>query len=277
MLPSYATRPGQGSHAVGWPFPWLLLRYSGMAAGWACRRGQWPALLVAVVLTLAACAAQEELPPPLSVTAVPWGPQEEARYLLLDTKGREAGRGTLTIQRQDSGWLLGQRYEGPGATDEIALTAKADLSPVRMERRVEDQEGELTIEALYGGGNLAITWRSGEEERHRELTVLPDTYDNATSLFLWRAIPFAPDYEASYSSLTSVLRVEKPRRVSVRLRVTAREVIEVPAGSFEAWRVEAQAPDRRHVAWYAVAGSHPLVQYDSGTILFRLESLTPKP
>jgi hypothetical protein len=55
--------------------------------------------------------------------------------------------------------------------------------------------------------------------------------------------------------------------------VTGRETVEVPAGTFETWRLEIRSPDGTQRAWYADTERRPLVRYDNGNLVFELLSL----
>jgi hypothetical protein len=47
----------------------------------------------------------------------------------------------------------------------------------------------------------------------------------------------------------------------------------VPAGTFEAWRLEIRSEDGSQEAWYADTATRPLVRYDNGSLMFELLSL----
>jgi hypothetical protein len=60
----------------------------------------------------------------------------------------------------------------------------------------------------------------------------------------------------------------------VTLTVTGRERVSVPAGSFEAWRLEVRAGGVRQVAWFADTPSRTLLKYDNSRgLFFELERL----
>jgi hypothetical protein len=94
-------------------------------------------------------------------------------------------------------------------------------------------------------------------------------YDNDTSLFLWRTLPFADGYEASYVTIITNRR----NRQDVVLNVRGKETVTVPAGTFECWRLEISTENARQIAWYADTPSRPLVKYDNDrAVIFELTS-----
>ena len=54
------------------------------------------------------------------------------------------------------------------------------------------------------------------------------------------------------------------------MQTPARETIEVPAGSFEAWRVIVRNGRAIRSAWINVEAPHQLLQWDNGDLIFRL-------
>jgi hypothetical protein len=230
-------------------------------------------------LALSACGLGEEEAGPTQdiVSAIPWTAGEESSYSIVDDDGESLGRGVLTIEEEDGRLRLVQHYQNPEFDDRsVVLVEGGTLKPISGERVIRGEEGELRIEVRYAAGAAAVERTATEngEEEHRtdELEVPEHAYDWASSLFLWRTVPLRQDYEASYFNMaTSVVKI--PQRVRVTLRVVGQETIEVPAGVFQTWRLEIRASGTKQTAWYAVSGSHPLVKYDSGEMVFLLDSI----
>jgi len=56
--------------------------------------------------------------------------------------------------------------------------------------------------------------------------------------------------------------------------VLRQESVEVPVGTFEAWRLEVRAPGGvRQTAWYSADSARQLLKYDDGQYTFLLESV----
>ena len=98
------------------------------------------------------------------------------------------------------------------------------------------------------------------------------SYDSWTDVFLWRTIDFRDGYEASYSDVLSAT-LARPQVISQTVRVKGKETVIVPAGTFEAWRLEIRSDDGSQEAWYADTATRPLVRYDNGSLVFELLSL----
>lgn len=225
------------------------------------------ALLAA--LLLAACVQEEPAVTQDIVSAIPWSDQEQAEYVILNRDDREEqGHGVLSVMRRDDQFELSLRFESEAGTDEAvvlvdAMTLKPDS--VRRERRLDET---TIVEGKYdpAEGIVEITIVEDGHERLVPMRLKEHYYDNESSLFLWRTIPFVEGYQASYRSVLTNQRTQPV----VTLKVAGREEVTVPAGTFQAWRVQIEFADVRQVAWYADTPEHLLVQYDNSIQLFQL-------
>lgn len=202
---------------------------------------------------------------------IPWTVPETAVYRLLDGKN-EIGSGVLSIDQEGQGVLFSQKFDIPKQkiTDEVSVLAAADtLAPSSVARRISGPEGDRTCQATYEGSTVTVEQASKEGQRTDRLDVPVRSYDTWTDLFLWRTLAFAPGFEARYSDVLTC-SLAKPDVLSVVLSVKGRETVDVPAGTFETWRLEIRSGGRTQKAWYDVAPPHTLVRYDNGQLVFEL-------
>lgn len=224
-------------------------------------------LFVALIVSLSLGCRQDDAGrgEPLTL-AVPWPDQEEARYILYEAE-REIARGVLRVSRVGDAYHLEQQFSAGANSDQSLVVADpASLKP-RSSRRIITGENPQTVRAAYSDGGVTITTNSGGRMQERALQLPANAYDNDSSLFLWRALPFADEYRARYVSVVT-LNASRP---AVALRVVRRETIEVPAGRFEVWRLEITAGRVRQTAWYTTDARRHLVRYDNGRLVFVLE------
>ena len=235
-----------------------------------------PSLLTALpllALALAACASETSI---LSgrdiVSRTPWEGDEEALYRLMD--GDEVkGSALLRIESRNGEFRFTQKFESEEFRDEVVAVADREtLQPQSVQRVIEGPEGERRWQVEYEGGRAVVMQRSEDGERRDELTVPTHSYDSWTDVFLWRTIDFREGYEATYADVLSAT-LTKPQVITQTLKVTGKETVEVPAGSFEAWRLEIRSSDGTQRAWYADTEEQPLVRYDNGNLVFELLSL----
>jgi hypothetical protein len=194
------------------------------------------------------------------VSVVPWKDSEKLTYVLSDKSGRQTATGTFTVTRQGAQTVLTQSYVSGGNTDETSVTVDSQTLKPISSRRVIEGTDEQTIEVTYTEQGALI--RQGE--RQSGLSVPEHAYDNDTSLFLWRTIDFREGYTARYVTIITNRR----SRQDVDLTVTGRESVSVPAGQFNAWRLEIKPENARQVAWFADTPERTLLKYDNdrGTV-----------
>jgi hypothetical protein len=163
---------------------------------------------------------------------------------------------------------LSQRYVSETTADSIDVVVDSQtIKPLSSVRRIENEnpDDEDMIEVTYTEVGASV--KVGD--RQTGLSVPEHAYDNDTSLFLWRTLPFADGYEASYVTVITNRR----SRQDVVLNVRGKETVTVPAGSFECWRLEISTENARQVAWYADTPTRPLVRYDNDRdVIFELTS-----
>lgn len=237
----------------------------------------WRAVAVAglATLALAACTASErEVVTQDIVSRTPWQAPEEATYRIL-RDDEVIGQGLLRIEEQGDSLLLTQEFDFParGFQDTVAATVDGQtLKPLRVERVISGPEGDRRWEVHYLSGIVEVRQTGGGDQRTDQLNLPQHAYDSWSEIFLWRTIDFRLGYRASYNGvLTAVLA--RPDSKLVTLQVVGRETIQVPAGQFEAWRLERLSGGRKQVAWYSSQEGRLLIRYDNGELVFELEEM----
>ncbi len=206
------------------------------------------------------------------VSSIPWEATEEARYRLMD--GDEVkGSAILRIESQEGKVSFIQEFESEDFSDEVEVVADSEtMRPRSVQRVVSGPEGERRWQVEYQDNTAFVVQRTEDDDRRDEITMPTCSYDSWTDVFLWRTIDFREGYEATYADVLSAT-LAKPQVISQTLKVTGRETVEVPAGTFETWRLEIRSPDGTQQAWYADTKTRPLVRYDNGNLVFELLSL----
>ena len=231
------------------------------------RRFRFLLTFIVPALLLAACSGGQEGPPTSDVVSrIPWSAAEEHSYVLVDGGGAELARASLSVRPEGSSTQLVQSFRSSTNQDKIAVVVDSrTLKPISSSRDIVTASDEESIEVEYREDGALIR-RGG---RQSGLSVPEHSYDNDSSLFLWRTLPFAEGYEASYVTIITNHR----ERQTVYLKVTGKETVRVQAGSFEAWRLEITTNSVRQVAWFADTPSRPLVRYNNSQLVFELTSL----
>jgi hypothetical protein len=223
------------------------------------------AAVLALTLALAGTACSPSKVETTDVAGpVPWADHEEAHYQLVGGDGEEQGMGVLSIQREGDAFRLDLDYSDNSNSDQTQVVVAADtLKPQSLHREILNEGETEVVEAEYGPEEVTI--RSGGRQSFLRL---PDHYyDNDSALFIWRTLPFADGLVVHYNTVVTNRR----RTAVVTLKVVGHEEVEVPAGSFDAWRLEIRSGSIRQVAWYADNERRYLVKYDNSQQVFLLE------
>ena len=231
------------------------------------------ATLSLAALTLAACSSETtSLSGGAIVSDIPWPASEQARYRLMDGD-KDKGSGVLTIDSQGGRVTFRQAFESESFKDEVeAVVDGSTMTPESVRRVIDGPEGKRRWEVEYKDAAASVVQKSEDDERRDDISVPPRSYDSWTDVFLWRTIDFRDGYEASYADVLSAT-LARPQVISQTVRVKGRETVVVPAGRFEAWRLEIRSADGSQEAWYADSATRPLVRYDNGSLVFELLSL----
>ena len=227
-------------------------------------------ILFTAALLAAACQPVGEIVTEDIVSEIPWPDRERAEYVLLDG-GEEVGRGTLSVTRRGGEFELRLSFSGQGETDETVVIVDATTLKPRSVRREISSEDKTTA-GEYDPVEEVVEFKEVDEDGNER--VVPQRleehyYDNESSLFLWRTVPFEEGYAAKYYT---VLVNQGTQRV-VALEVVGKEEVTVPAGTYDTWRVEMRSQGTTQIAWYADTPERPLVQYNNSRRLFQLTAI----
>ena len=252
------------------------------------RRAPRLAMIAAIALAGAAAWACSDPPDepddPYVVTSVPWTAPESLEYVLLDgDEQEEVGRGTLSVTEDGGDLVLTQSFsDGEGNTDVSVLITGPLLEPTLGSRELVDAEADerRTVDTEYGtldDGDYGVRIRQevfdpanadeADSRRCNPLGLPESAFDNDSSLFLWRTLPFEERLEVEY---TAAIPNRRDSRV-VTLLVDEVQEIETPAGTFDAWHVFIIAEGQSHDAWFEVDAPHRMVRYDNDQQVFLLE------
>jgi hypothetical protein len=227
------------------------------------------ALLLAPILiaSLACSSGGSSQPASDIVSTIPWGQTESLNYVLHDKSGKQTATGTLSIKVNGAETDLTQDYRTGSSSDVTTVEVDSQtLKPKSSDRAITGTNDDQQIQATYTNDTVVI--KQGDKKQSG-LTVPEHAYDNDSSLFLWRTIDFHEGYAASYVTIITNRR----SRQNVDLKVTGRESVTVPAGQFQAWRLEIKTANANQVAWIADTPARTLVKYDNDNgLIFELQS-----
>lgn len=227
-------------------------------------------LLLRGILALGLCAA--------STLALAAGPQAFTATYAVSKDGSPLGRATVTLKPSGDGqWEYSKRMQGTSGLAAMLGANLAETSRLRWRGDVPeaisyDYRMDAAIKTKQR--HLAVDWT------RRQVTV-----DEGKGTQTYAAVPGMVERNTTALAIGMALREGRQQitlPVAVRqqvenqqFKVTGKERISVPAGSYDAVRVERTDADRGFSAWY-VPERYPLPvklsQHDGGDLTMELVS-----
>lgn len=234
------------------------------------------ALITAVGLILAGCAGEPAPEPePVSgiVSGIPWSDRELASYVIQDYEGNKIGIVGLTIAREmGDTYILKQFYGVEQQVTSILTMVKVradNLKPVSGRVAFAHISPAPIISYKYEDSVLSIAITTEDEPKHTVMDVPEDAYDDNALFFLLRAIPFKVGYTASFTNMITV----SAQKYAVTITVVDEEEIQVPAGSFDAYKIELTMAGEKKYLWYGKDKPHYFLKQDDGSSVIVLEEI----
>lgn len=141
------------------------------------------------------------------------------------------------VKEEPDGWVVTDIMQSPmGEARDTAVLDKKTLAP----RKRSVQQGPMSIDLTYNGNRVTGTMKVGGPEKAVDVDAGgPLFMDSAGATAVVAALPLKAGYTARFRNFD--LMKQKPKLQD--LKVTGEETVTVPAGTFEAWKVEITPSD----------------------------------
>jgi uncharacterized membrane protein YhfC len=207
------------------------------------------ALSTVAALGAAGCDGPLPWEQPLEVGEPPWQDGESAAYDVLVRGVEPQGNVTFGARRDGDGWALTSEWDVANDRVEGVVTVDRALTPVRTVL----EHGEERFEAHYGPQEVRFT---GPDGTARAIDRPGVPLDNDQVYQTLRAVPSAAGRRYHATLVNARVRAALPVSFAVR----GVERVTVPAGQFEARRIDFWFLGGGVEAWYATAAPHLLVK-----------------
>lgn len=222
---------------------------------------RWPWGTALLLTLLAACGAPA--PQPLIFGAAPWSDGEASVYRVTDVNGAYAGTARYDLTRLDEAtWNLRRETSAQGTQEIVVVDMSVGEYRPSLATMVRiDSRGTEQVRTTYSGSeaNLELTSKQNITTYQR-VSIPSDARDQRSLVMLVRALPLAADYATRLNSFLPIV----PVLDRVTLSVRGQEEVQVPAGTFEAWKVRLDTGDSETLLWVGVDAPHPVVKYVDG-------------
>lgn len=152
--------------------------------------------------------------------------------------GQEMALGvTLAVKEEGGGWNVSQTMDTPqGAAVQSVSVEKGTL----IVRKVSVTQGPVAIQVEFAGGKASGKMSMGGQDRPVAADLGGELFaDSASQWVSIGCLPLADGYSATFRNFA--LQTQKVQLVQAK--VAGAETVTVPAGKFEAWKVEVTSAD----------------------------------
>lgn len=193
--------------------------------------------------------------------------------------GAAIGGQRLTLERVAEGWRFTESTRiGERMRQETTLLLGPDLAPVSVRQTGSAMDDSMGTALDYEGGRVTGGSRTPSPEGRMvekviDLEVPAGVVDDNALQPLLPALAWSP----GSAWAVRVFSGGRAEVVDVVLSVTGVETVEVPAGTFETYRVEAQREEAPAVFWITTSKPHVVVKGGSLVASFELQLVEAAP
>lgn len=211
--------------------------------------------------------ARDYLAGTLALLPAPWVDGERQRMDLKFSTGFKVGSAELTIRSGEVDgrkiWRLRSHiFAGVQQASQVEVEAET-FRPLHS-RWMHTLIGDATT--VYSTGTAEVKLVGKDEVKKVDLAGL--VYDNEEVIQAMRRLPLATNYSTTMRVLTSL---GGGAIIPLKVSVTGIEKVEVPAGTFECFKVELSL---KQTFWYSTDTHRYLVKFEAGGVTSELTEVT---
>jgi len=200
----------------------------------------------------------------------PWVDGEEMQLDIKFPTGFKLGAACYGVSAGETNgqkiWRLRSHlYVGSQQSSRVEVEADS-FKPIHCRWRIN----VIGVADVTYAGSIASLKTMGKDEV-KEIDLNGVAYDNEEVIQLMRRLPLADGYKTPLRVFTGL---GGGNVISVQAEVTGEEKVEVPAGTFDCWKVELGKINQTF--WYSTDAHHYLVKFEGGGVIGVLTSVTQR-
>lgn len=139
---------------------------------------------------------------------------------------------TTTVKQEGASWTLTDQMQTPMGE----VTASAVLDPATLlTRSISVRQGPVEIDVAFDAGKASGSMKAGGAPKPLEVDLGGPVFaDTAGVPQVLATLPLAPGYSVQFRNFD----IQKQKAKLVQLSVVGEEKVTVPAGAFDAWKLE---------------------------------------
>lgn len=227
------------------------------------------------LLKLNALDEGEQINKPLELGQVPWEAGETCQYDVKTPTGAGSGKMFRSVKEVskdgDDFWRIENYYATPIDGSHAYLRAdvlKEDLRPVSGILKGSIVTMGYDFKAVYEKDHIQFTNTSKEK---KDIPVVGIVYNIGQALEITRRLPLTENYSASYNAFD----FPSGQITNVKLTVTGKETVTVPAGTFECYCLDVDSHSTiNEKIWISTDVKKYIVKREKHDNTFELEKVT---
>jgi hypothetical protein len=214
--------------------------------------------------------ANKYLADAMPLMPAPWVDGEELQLDIKFPTGYKIGTACYRVNAGETNgqktWRLASRlYAGTQQSSRMEVEADS-FKPIHCHWTISLIG---TVDVAYSPGYAEMKMAGKDEVAKIDLTGV--VYDNEEAVQLMRRLPLASDYKTTLRIFTGL---GGGNVVSLEAKVTGEEKVEVPAGTFDCYKVELSLV--RQTFWYSTDAHHYPVKFEGGGVIGVLAAVTQR-
>jgi hypothetical protein len=214
--------------------------------------------------------ANDYLAGAMPLMPAPWVDGEEQQLDIKFPSGFKLGTACYRVNAGEANgqkiWRLSSRlFAGTQQASRVEVEAES-FKPLHCWWKIS-LIGQVEVTYLPGQAELKTAGK--DEVKKVDLTGV--VFDNEEAAQLLRRLPLAPDYQTTLRIFTGL---GGGSTIPLGIKVAAQEKVEVPAGTFDCYKVELSPVNQTF--WCSTDAHHYLVKFEAGGVIAELAQVTQR-
>ena len=217
--------------------------------------------------------ASKYLADAMSLLPAPWVDGEEMQFDIKFPAGYKIGTACYRVNAGETNgqkiWRLATLLFTTAQHSSRVEVEAASFKPIHCWWKI-NVIGEVDVTYFPGYAEMKLA----EKDEVQKIDLPGVVYDNEEVIQLLRRLPLASDYKTTLHIFTGL---GGGNIVPMQTEVTRQEKVEVPAGTFDCYKVELSlAGQMKQTLWYSTDAHHYLVKFEGKGVIGVLAAVTQR-
>ncbi|MBV9774423.1 MAG: insulinase family protein [Gemmatimonadetes bacterium] len=192
----------------------------------------------------------------------------------ISFQGNNVGTATSTLAREGANWVSADRVQAGPTTQSVEVRFTGDLTPVSFKQSVSAGAMKMDIDLRYENGRVRGTAQMpAQMGGNKTIDTVAVAGTRFSGMEAW--IIAVSDLDVGKTISVPIFDARAGSVVPGTFKVTGMEKVTVPAGTFDAYKVESQAGEQSSVLYVRKDGPHIVLrqQPSAQPVVIELQSI----